>query len=284
MERVMEVGGWIRKVLKKLKRDRVNVYAAQAAFFILMSVVPIVMLLMTILQYTPITEADVLNLLARIFPPAIQPELEKIVTGVYDSSFALLSGTAVAAVWSAGKGVMGISQGLNSVHHQEETRSYFVVRLRSAVYTLGLLFSLILAIGILVFGYPLQKALIAHIPVLRNIEGSVFGIQTVIALVLLASLFILMYEFLPNRRLKFKNQVLGAVFTSLGWAIFSNAFSLYLELADNFTTIYGGLAVLVVIMLWLYFCMYILFLGAELNVYLADKDSFFLTEQDCMIK
>ena len=64
MERVMEVRGWIRKVLKKLKRDRVNVYAAQAAFFILMSVVPIVMLLMTILQYTPITEADVLNLLA----------------------------------------------------------------------------------------------------------------------------------------------------------------------------------------------------------------------------
>ena len=68
----------------------------------------------------------------------------------------------------------------------------------------------------------------------------------------------------------------GCVFTSVAWAVFSYVFSIYLEYASNMSVLYGSLTTLVVVMLWLYFCMYLLFIGAEINQYLSAPELFTL--------
>ena len=99
-------------------------------------------------------------------------------------------------------------------------------------------------------------------------------LPTGLALVILALLFAVLYTYLPNRKMAFIRQLPGAVFTSVAWAVFSYVFSIYLEYASNMSVLYGSLTTLVVVMLWLYFCMYLLFIGAEINQYLSAPELF----------
>ena len=69
-----------------------------------------------------------------------------------------------------------------------------------------------------------------------------------------------------------KVQLMGAAFSAVGWMIVSWIFSVYLDIFKGFSSMYGSLTTIVLIMLWLYFCMYILLLGGEVNVILRDME------------
>lgn len=263
----------------KMGNDRVRAHSAEAAFFIIMSIFPILMILLTLVQYTPLTQEDVILTIEEITPFAVTEMLEPMVESIFRQSTALLSWSAIVAVWVAGKGIMGLTDGLNSIYRIEETRNYIVVRLRAACYTLVMVVALVVSLAILVFGYTLQRYLRRWLPILDQYQDTLIVLPTAIALVVLALLFVLLYMFLPNRRRTFRSQFPGAVFTSVAWTVFSYAFSIYLEYAGNMSVLYGSLTTLVVVMLWLYFCMYLLFIGAEINHYLAHPELFELPEE-----
>ena len=82
----------------------------------------------------------------------------------------------------------------------------------------------------------------------------------------------MIYKFLPNHIVQLKVQLMGAAFSAVGWMIVSWIFSVYLNIFKGFSSMYGSLTTIVLIMLWLYFCMYILLLGGEVNVILRDME------------
>ena len=200
--------------------------------------------------------------------------------GVYSQASVLLPWTAIAAVWSAGKGVLGLSDGLNAVFQIRETRNYIIIRIRAAFYTIGMILALLLGFGILVLGYRLQEFLRSALPFFARYSDLMLLLQLGLAMILLFLLFEIFYVFLPNRRKSFHSQVPGALFSAISWALFSYLFSVYLNYAGNMSLIYGSLTTLVVVMLWLYFCMYLLFLGAEINSYLEKPERFSLDRKD----
>ena len=63
----------------------------------------------------------------------------------------------------------------------------------------------------------------------------------------------------------------GAFITAIGWMVFSDAFSMYLDSFSGFSNMYGSLTTIIFIMLWLYFGMYITLIGAEFNQLLAER-------------
>ena len=67
-----------------------------------------------------------------------------------------------------------------------------------------------------------------------------------------------------------RNQIAGAVFTSFGWTLASFVISVYMDIFKGFSNLYGSLTTIVIIMLWLYFCMYVMLLGGELNDLIAQ--------------
>ena len=83
-----------------------------------------------------------------------------------------------------------------------------------------------------------------------------------------------MYTFLPNRRNYLLRQFPGAVFTTVSWAVFTFFYGIYLNNIENLSWLYGSLVTLVVTMLWLYCCMYLWFMGAEINAYRENPDTF----------
>lgn len=262
---------------RKMRDDFVSSFSAQAAFFIIISAFPFVMFLLTLIQYLPITESTLLNLANEYTPSTVNSFIILIVTEIYDrSSGTIISITAITALWSASKGFFAIMKGLNNVYGINETRNYFKVRFLATFYTLMFALMLVCALLFLIFGNSLLIYIQDKIPHLTDVALLVISLRTIVILLVLVLFFTTMYLFIPNRKSRLSHELPGAMISAAGWMIFSYAYSFYIDHMKDYSNTYGSLTAIVLLMLWLYACMYILFFGAEVNVVigrLKDKDS-----------
>ena len=253
-------------------RDELSIYSAQASFFIMISSLPFIMLIVTLLQFiTPITEADLLKVLIGITPDALHSFILSICEELFHKSAGtIISVTVISTIWSASKGVLGVEQGLSRIGGSMRNRNFLKRRLVCYFYTIVFIFLFIFSLGLLVFGNTIQMFLENVFPWLSHITGTIISLRTLLALAILVFFFTLMYTYLPDKkrdgtRSPFLAQLPGAIFSTAGWMLFSFFFSIYIDNFANYSYIYGSLTAIVLLMLWLYFCMYIIFLGAELN-------------------
>ena len=270
----------IRKIIftvlpftQQISRDRVSVYAAQAAFFIIISAVPLVMLVLSLLQYImPMTQSQLSALAMDVIPLAMRSHVIRVIDELYtQTSVPLISITAVSTLWAASRSLYALTRGLNEVYKTSETRNYFELRLGALLYTLILIVLLIFSLLILVFGNRLQYLIESVLPLLARYSAYVISLRTLLSITLMTLCFALMYKILPNTKSHFRRQLPGALFASLGWMIFSLVYSIYIDNFSNFSYTYGSLAAIVFMMLWLYSCMNILLIGAEINMWLLAR-------------
>ncbi|NLZ84037.1 MAG: YihY/virulence factor BrkB family protein [Clostridiales bacterium] len=263
----------IRLFGKKMQDDHIPAYSAQAAFFIIISFFPFIMLIISIIKYLPITESSMLLFFSRLFPSGVSSMVVSIVNNIYitDSSMTLISITAVSTLWSAGKGFLSIMTGLNKVFSIKETRGYLYLRVTSAFYTLIFAIMVIATMILFVFGNLLYIWIEKKVPILADMALLIISVRTIIGLITLLIFFVLIYLFIPNRKAKVMEEIPGALICAAGWMGFSYAFSYYIDNFSNFSATYGSLTVIVLFMLWMYFLMYILFIGAQFNRLLEDK-------------
>lgn len=186
----------MKTVLKKIfnfidrvGEDHVGAYAAQSAFFLVLSLIPIILLLLTLVQYTPVTKADVMSAAYEVFPATIRTTIVSIINEVYNQSRAMIPVTAVMAIWSAGRGTMAITTGLNCIHKQRETRNYLFVRVRAAFYTVLLVVAIVLSLLLLGFGNSISLLVNEHIPVIRYITDFIIEIRTIATICVLMIFF-----------------------------------------------------------------------------------------------
>lgn len=257
-----------KQIYDKFSKDEMTVYAAQASFFTIIAAFPFIMLLMAMIQVIPtISKADLLQLIMNIVPQNIKSLVVTVVETIYTNSpFAVLSVTAIAAVWSASRGMFGIMRGLNRVFGVPKKRNYVVTRLICAGYTIVFIAICIVTLVLLVLGTSIQGFLEVHFPVISEITHYIITFRTVLLLILTVC-FTCLYTYIPDKKQQFLKQIPGAVFSTIGWIGFSFAFSIYFNHFSNFSVMYGSLTAIVLVMLWLYFCICILFLGAELNYF-----------------
>lgn len=268
---LLSVLQFIRTFTRKLREDSISAYASQAAFFTILSVFPFLMCLLTMLNYLPIS-ADELQLLSDdVFPTAVSEVIRSVLTELSaKASGTVLSVTIIAAFWSASRGVLALSRGLNAVYRREENRNYFVLRFICTLYTLVFAVLLIVTLLLLVFGNQLYLFLSGHFPLIGTFVMALINTRTLLTMAVLTLFFLLIYMVIPNHKSHIRRELPGALFAAAGWLLFSYLFSFYIDHFGNFSYLYGSLTVLAICMLWLYFCMYILFLGAELNLLLLD--------------
>lgn len=255
----------IKKFLEKCKMDNLTAFAAQAAFFIILSAIPFLMVFSLIIRYTPLTEDMLLDAVTLYIPKYLTPLLESVINEVYTQSASVISIAAIVAIWSAAKGLQYMGTGLNVVHECKETRNWFLLRFEAIGYTIVLILAILLLLVGLVFGNTLKDSVVEHFPLLEPLMSLFIGIRVVVIMTVLILFFAMVFKVLPNRKVTFKSQLPGAALTAASWYIFSFALSVYVDFFNGFST-YGRLATVVLMMFWLYFCMYLMLLGAEVNV------------------
>jgi membrane protein len=233
------------------------------------------MFLLTLLQFYPMTESAILSSFKSVVPTKITSFLIVIVSEIYDrSSSTVISVTALTALWSASKGFLAIIKGLNSVYDIDETRNYIKLRFIATFYTLIFACILMITLAILVFGNKIYIWVTTKVPVLNELAIIVISLRTIGGLLVLSLFFLLLYNVMPDRTSRIMSELPGAVLAASGWMLFSYLYSYYIDNMGNFSYIYGSLTAVVLLMLWLYFCMYILFIGAEINVFLLSNHKY----------
>ena len=158
----------------------------------------------------------------------------------------------------------------------EETRNWLVLRFWASIYTFIMIFSLILMLVLLVFGRTLQGWLVHYFPALAGFTQILLKLKSLIGIGGLTFIFALFYWAFPNRkgkggqRITYLRQLPGALISAVAWYVFSFGVSIYVNYFHGFSS-YGSLTTIVLIMFWLYVCMYILMVCAEVNNQYSER-------------
>jgi membrane protein len=153
--------------------------------------------------------------------------------------------------------------GLNAIYEVKENRGYFRTRLISMGYTLAFLVVLLLTLVLHVFGGDLLRML-QKLPISEFLLN-LLDLRVFLLLVLQTALFCTMFMVLPNERNRLGESIPGALLASIGWQVFTNLYSVYSQKFTSYASIYGSVYVVALGMLWLYFCICIVFYGGVLN-------------------
>ena len=262
-------GGLIGRTVhavRKILALNIPVYAANASFFVILAVFPSLVLLLSLLRYTDLSVENLIGALQGIIPEALMDRARELIWEVYhNSSGALVGLSAATALWSAGRGIYGLMKGLNAVYGTSEDRGYFRTRLISTAYTFVFLLVLLLTLVLQVFGSIFLRWLrYSDSGLFRLLAGAV-DMRFVLLLAVQTLIFTLMFMVLPNGKNRFWESVPGAVLASLGWLVFSDGYSVYVDHFSGYANLYGSVYAVALAMLWLYMCVSIVFYGAVLN-------------------
>ena len=169
MKRIKEIYQKCIRFSTQVGEDHVGAYAAQSAFFFMLSMIPIILLLLMLVRYTPVTKADVMTAVIQVFPRSVDSLITSIVNQVYNQSMGVIPVTVIVALWSAGKGVLAVTSGLNCVYECPETRNYVFLRVRATLYTLMFLLVIVSLLILSVFGNTLNLFIADHIPFMTSL-------------------------------------------------------------------------------------------------------------------
>ena len=240
--------------------------AANTGYFIILSVFPALLLILSGLRFTGLSVDTLLEILGMVLPQALMGTARELVYSVYENASGAVAGlSALTALWSSSRGVYGLLVGLNTIYGVSEDRGYFYTRAISILYTFAFEVVILLTLVLHVFGGTLasffQGIPNPAIQKLMNILDLRFGVL----LVLQSLLFTLMFMIFPNRRNGFWESLPGGLFACIGWMLFSNLYSLYVTHFPSYANIYGSVYAIAISMLWLYCCLEIIFFGGALN-------------------
>ena len=260
---------WERGValVRQIASFHIPVYAAHTSFFMVLSLFPMLVLLLSLLRYTGLAVQTFTDILQGVIPDALMAAAKRLILNTYESTTGtVLSLSALTALWSASRGIHGLTTGLNAIYRVPENRGYLRTRTVSVVYTFAFLLVLLLTLVLNIFGNTLLRLF----PI--GFLSRVIDLRSILLLLVQTALFTAVFMVLPNRRNKFRHSLPGAVFAALGWMIFTRLYSVYVEHFAGLSNIYGSVYAVALSMLWLYCCISIVFYGGALNCILTEKE------------
>lgn len=244
--------------------DEVSALGAQLTYYLILSFFPFLIFLLSLISFTHMTTDELLGTLTRVLPNLSYQTVTDVISGImtgHDEK--LLSFGIVAAVWSTANGVSAIMKAMNKAYDCEEDRPYWKVQGVALIFTLAMAVVILFSFIMLVFGKVIGEHIFTFIrlPYFETVWGIA---KYLIPLVTLICLFLLMYKYLPNLHLKFREVLPGALFATFGWLVTSILFSFfYVNNFGNYTKTYGSIGGVIVLLIWLYISSIIIIMAAK---------------------
>lgn len=259
-----------KRFFEKLSKYHISEYTAQCAYYTVLSFIPFIMLIVTLIQYTSISKETLFSIVQNLMPETMTETTMGIIQEVYSKSVGTISISAIFVLWSAKRGFYALSKGLHSIYETDKEYNFIYMQIKSIILTVFLVLAIVSVLVFSVFGNSLIDIMKNKYNISNNILNIVHFSKIGIFLVLFIVL-LLIYKFVPGHKQKIINQIPGAIIATLGWFVLSTVFSVYLDTFKGFSVMYGSLTTIVLAMMWIYFCMYIILLGALVNNFSAKR-------------
>lgn len=259
-----EVKEFFDNFIKVLKRPEMAILPGQLAFFFVLAIVPTI----TLISYG----ASLLNLSTDVIydflANAFSEDIAAMLLNVPESASGVgLVITMIVGYYTASNGPASIIITSNAIYGEKQT-GFFKRRLKSIIMTIFLVLLFIFMLIVPVFGDKIIE-LFEYVDLNSSITDKV---TTIIRLLQGPVTWLIMYFFIkilytiaPNKRIKSKNVGYGAIFTSISWIIITYGYSFYINNIAYYSTFYGSLANIVMLMIWIYILAYVFTIGMALN-------------------
>lgn len=274
---------FLKELLCRYEDDGVSEIGAQLTYYLILSVFPFLIFFLSILKFTPLVDAGVLERLLAVLPGDTQKILYDIISEIMrKGNFALLSFGAIGALWSSSNGIMSIIKSVNRAFDLEESRPFWKLRGLSIIFTISLYIVLIIAFSILIFGEVFFNLIFISYTWPSYIIWKILKI--IIPLLFMGLMLSFLYKFSPSIKegieVKFSETMPGSVFASIGIILFSSIFSFYVNNFGNYSKSYGSIGGLIVLLIWLYSISIVIVLGAEVNATLISMKNESISENE----
>jgi membrane protein len=270
MKRDSKMLKFIEDLYCRFRDDDVPAIGAQLTYYFILSFFPFLIFVVSLMSFVQLSGDSVVAELIRLLPEQTGEAVESILQEVTNNSRGtLLSIGMIATLWSASNGVNALIKGVNKAYDVEESRPFWKLRAISLAATLVLAFVIMLAIVLLIFGEVIGEFLLDWFASPIGF-GLIWGIlKYVVPISFMIVVFSLIYWIVPNREIRFKAAVPGALFATFGWIATSLLFQFYINNFGNYSKTYGSIGGIIVLLVWLYISSNIIILGGEVNATLA---------------
>ena len=150
----------------------------------------------------------------------------------------------------------------------EKQEGFFRRRLKALIMTFVLVLLFIFMLVVPVFGnkiIELFKYVNINATVTSNVESVIKILQGPITWLIMYFFIKILYTMAPNKKIRSKSVGYGAIFTTFSWVVITNIYSYYINNIVHYSTFYGGLANIVILMFWFYLLAYAFTIGMALN-------------------
>jgi membrane protein len=269
---------FIKEYISRIQENNATGLAAQLAYYFLLSLFPFLIFSITLLGYTPITLDDVLGMV-NVYAPdeAIAPLEDNLRKVLEERNTGLLSFGIIATLWSASTAMNALVQSLNHAYDVQESRSFVKSRIVAAILTMMMIFVIVVSLTLSVFGQMLGRFIFSFLDRSPTFILAWEILRWVATFSIMVSVFACIYYWAPNKPLKIKEVIFGALFTATAWEAVSYGFSYYVNNFGNYSATYGSLGGVIVLMIWFYLTALNIILGGILNVTLH---SFWTKQKD----
>ena len=271
VKRVMLRWSFFKTLLEKIKADDVSGLAAQLSYFFLLSLFPLLIVLFTLVAYLPYSEEEILRTVHTFAPEKSMELIEENLKEMMKGNGKLLSFGIFATLWSASNGLNAIIRAFNRAYDVTENRSFFIARGMSIILTLAMIFVFLVALLLPLFGKQIVFFLSIELGFSEEFIRVWNTLRWLISSVVLFLVFFMLYWIAPNKKLKCLSVLPGAIFATVGWVLVSLAFSFYVEKIGHYSTTYGSLGRIIVLMIWFYLSGIIIIIGGEINASVSEK-------------
>jgi len=267
----------LKRVYTETTEDGILGYAAQLSYYFLLALVPALLFLTSLLGYFAGEDsqlrAGLFRYLSAVLPGDASQLVAKTVNDVTQGSGGgKLSFGILATLWAASSGMTAMSESLNAAYDLKETRPWWKVRLIAIALTLVLSFLIVTALALVLYGHNLADAV-----AVRFGMGDEFALvwkiaQWPIVFVFVLLSFALIYYFAPDAHDQdWKWLTPGSIIGIALWLLVSFAFRAYLHFFNSYSTTYGSLGSVIILMLWFYFSGAAILVGGEINSEIEEE-------------
>ena len=259
---------YIRYFFRKFNYSEINSKAAEMSFYLLLSIFPFLIFTISIIVYIPTFHLNKSILIIKNVIPesAFNIILSIINSAIENKSLGFLILSFIFTLWTSSRGIRSLIRWMNKSYKVQETRSFFKVCIISFIFTVSILVLIFSSIILLIYGELIGYFIFNLIGLnsifiyIWNILRYIVGVSTLIIIL------INLYKYTPNKNIKIKDVIPGAIIATLVWLIISFFYSYYTNNYSNYEVIYGSIGGIIVLMSWLYLSSWSILIGLEVNV------------------
>lgn len=254
-----------KSIYKLYTEAKIPFLAAQTSFFVILAFFPFIAFILTLIKETHLDDTLFMQVLSSFLPMSTYIlTLQILESAQANKSLFISIGGVTASLWPFSRAVESLIVSINAVYDGEKRHPLKRLGL-SIVLTAAFVLLVILSTVLLLFGRYLGEIIYEYLGSPESFIWIWDFLRYQFSVLIALLIFMVLYKTIPDKKVKWGEIFPGAAFATISWLLLSFIFSVFMNRFFKFASIYGQIAGIILLLIWLFWAMHIILIGAVIN-------------------